>query len=331
MLNVTNQSWVSALALAALSMGCAGDAPALAGDAPTSDAGGTSGAGAGAAASADAPDAVALDAAAPDATAADGCAAAADPGDHDLTITSGGLERSARLHVPDALEPDAAAMLVLALHGFGSNSVAMEALTGLSNVSSERGFLVVYPQGLGSAWNGGACCPGAAGDDVQFIRDLVAEVSRTHCVDPKRIFATGISNGGLMANRLACEASDLFAAVAPVASAIGVACSPERPVAHMAFSGTADPLVPIAVTEQEVATWRMLNGCVTDAEQVFAEGDATCEQWSDCDDGADVQLCRIEGGGHTWPGGVAVPILGATSTDLDASDAMVDFFDAHGR
>ena len=232
------------------------------------------------------------------------------------------------MHVPASYRAQRATALVIGFHGFSRSGEQHEQMSGMSVFADAHGFIAAYPDGLGGAWNGGTCCT-TESDDVAFTRDLVSEVSLHYCIDKKRIFATGISNGGLFTNRLACEAADLVAAVAPVASGIGVACEPARPVAHLAFAGSADPLVPHGVTELEVQQWRNLNGCSDVSEQVYSQGDATCLEWSECSEGAAVRFCTIDGGGHTWPNSPEPLPWGKTSVDIDASAEIFDFFEQH--
>jgi polyhydroxybutyrate depolymerase len=257
------------------------------------------------------------------------CAGKQGPtGDLTLTLGSDAAARTYLLHVPESYTGAAPAMLVLSFHGFSSDGPQQAAVSGMSGVADERGFLAAYPNGLNHAWNGGTCCPGAAADDVQFARDLVAAISESYCVDPKRIFATGISNGGLFTDRMGCDAADLVAAIAPVAAGIGVSCTPSRPVPVLAFGGSADPFVPFAIQQAQATEWTQLDGCSETSTQVYAQGDATCVEWSECNAGAAVRFCTIDGGGHTWPGGVPIP-FGKTSTDIDATREMVTFFEAH--
>jgi len=232
------------------------------------------------------------------------------------------------MHVPEGYRSNKATPLAIGFHGFSRSGEQHEQMSGMSAAADDHGFIVAYPDGLGGAWNGGTCCT-TTSDDVAFTRDLVKEVSLHYCIDPKRVFATGISNGGLFANRLGCEAADLVASVAPVASGIGVTCEPSRPVAHFAFAGSSDPLVPYSVTSLEVEQWRKLNGCADVSRQIYAQGDASCLEWSDCLEGASVRFCTIDGGGHTWPGSPEPLPWGKTSTDIDASAEIFDFFELH--
>jgi polyhydroxybutyrate depolymerase len=206
--------------------------------------------------------------------------------------------------------------------------------------SDAAGFIAVHPLGTGSSksWNGGACCGEAASkpvDDVQFVRDLLDEVATRICVDDKRVFATGMSNGGFLSHRLACELSDRIAAIAPVAGVLGVkTCSPKRAVPVMHFHGTADSLVPYAgnadfpSVEEMMAAWAARDGCASTPATSFEKGDTKCRTWSGCATGSLVTLCTVDGGGHTWPGGLPIP-TGKTTTAISATDAMWTFFVDH--
>ena len=264
-------------------------------------------------------------------------------GDSIVTVTSGGVLRNADVHVPEKYDPSAPTTLVLNFHGFGSNSFQEALLSLMNDASDERGFIVAYPNGTVNSWNAGLCCGTAASlavDDVAFTAALIDELSKAYCIDPKRIFATGMSNGAFLSHRLACEMSDKIAAIAPVAGVLGIPfedCEPERKVPVMHFHGTADLLVPyegggvslFPSVDDSIARWREIDGCGAALEVTFDQGDTQCVSPKDCADGAEVILCTIDGGGHTWPGGTPVPSLGVTSTDIDATAQMLDFFEKH--
>ena len=253
-------------------------------------------------------------------------------GDSTLTLTSGGLARDSLLHVPPSYDAAQGAMLVINYHGFSSNAPEQVALTGMNPVADAKGFVVAYPDGLGNGWNSGDCCselqpPNV--DDVQFTRDLLALVGSQYCIDPSRIYATGFSNGGFMSHLLACKMADTFAAI---------------PVLHI--HGTADPVVPYdggkalkllpPIVFRSVATtmsfWRASNACLGAPVVELGKGDATCVRWGDCQAGADVELCTLSGDGHQWPGSsLVVPGLGPTSTSLDATSFIADWFLAHPK
>lgn len=142
--------------------------------------------------------------------------------------------------------------LVNNLHGFTPNAAEQERLSGMSAKADEVGFIVVYPEALGNsqAWHVGPGAQGAA--DVEFIRDLIRHLKSQWSIDPGRIYATGISNGGGMVHRLACDLSDVIAAIAPVSGAylFSKSCQPTWPVPVVAFHGTADQIVPYEVKAQ---------------------------------------------------------------------------------
>lgn len=269
-----------------------------------------------------------------------GCAGTAvAPGNHDWTLASGGRSRVARVHVPPAYDGKKPVPVVLNFHGRLSSPAQEEAISEMTPKSDAAGFVVVYPTGVGQTWNAGYCCGEAQTqnvDDVGFTRALLDELGTKLCIDKRRIFATGLSNGGFMSHRLACELSDRIAAIGPVAGHANLAtCAPARAVPVMHFHGTADNLVPypggfgMVSVEDSMKAWAKRNGCAATTKPTYTKGDARCVTYDGCPVGGDVTLCTIADGGHTWPGGAPVPYLGKTSQDLDATDAMWTFFEAH--
>ena len=260
------------------------------------------------------------------------------------TLTVDGLPRTARVHVPASYDPARPTPLVLDLHGYSMSGLTQAELTRLPAKADAAGFVVVHPDGTGAplGWNAGACCGTAAStgvDDVGFVDALLAELDARLCVDPRRIYATGFSNGGFLAHRLACERADVFAAIAPVSGVIGVAtCAPSRPVPVLHVHGTADTVVPFAGSpglgfpsvDATITGWIARDQCAAPAVETFAQGDARCVSYRGCAGGAEVALCTITGGGHTWPSGGPFP-GGHQSTDLDATATIWDFFVAHPR
>ncbi|NOR90879.1 MAG: hypothetical protein GQ524_11580, partial [Anaerolineales bacterium] len=203
-------------------------------------------------------------------------------------------------------------------------------------------------------WNSSTAFTDSDVDDIQFIADLIDEVSNIMAVDPSRIYVDGMSNGGSMANRVACELADKVAAVGvvtgpPVEPPGG--CNPERPISLIAFYGTDDPLVayeggivresfisklihrssnPIAFpsVESYIEAWAERDGCPPVPEPIPAQGDASGVRFTDCKNSSEIVFYTIEGGGHTWPGGRPT-FVGKTSSDIDASQVMWKFFKAH--
>ncbi len=268
--------------------------------------------------------------------------AAVIPGDSVQTIESGDLTRTYKLHIPEIYDISEPAPLVLSLHGFTSNSEQQELYTGWDEIADSENFLVVYPQGAQtpSRWNAGPTLFTRANpvDDVVFIRELIAKITENYCIDTARIFVNGLSNGGGMTNRLACEMADQIAAIGTVAGAystLGDACEPARPMPVISFHGTDDPLVPYEGSrifppiQEWAAEWAARNGCDPTPEIISATGDTSGVHYVNCDENADVILYTIDEGGHTWPGGPPLPILGKTTDNINASATMWEFFVAH--
>ncbi|HEX6201670.1 MAG TPA: PHB depolymerase family esterase [Thermoanaerobaculia bacterium] len=274
-------------------------------------------------------------------------------GDHDRLFHEAGEEREVRLHVPPGERPDSLP-LVLVFHGGGQSGPRVAELVDMDRVADAERFLVAYPTGTrgiagGYTWNGGACCGAAMRrnvDDVAFVSHLVRRLVEEGCVEPRRVYATGVSNGAVFVYRLGCEISEQIAAIAPIAGAMMVdSCRPQRPVPAIVFHGTGDRDVPVEggrnlqsgarrafpPLDESLATLLRINGCDRDARVVYDEGDATCRAYQGCSPGGAVTFCRIHGGGHTWPGGqpFRAERLGKTSQDISASREMWEFFDAH--
>ena len=274
----------------------------------------------------------------------------------EVSLAYAGAMRTYRLYVPSSPDP-AGAALVVALHGGGGNAANLERTIGLNALAEREGFLVAYPNGSGRldeillTWNAGNCCGYALDrqiDDVGFLRALVDQLQATFPLDRRRIYATGMSNGGMLSYRLACEAADLFAAVAPVAGALNVEdCEPSEPVSLLAIHGTADQHVlfeggPPAVTADSharldrsvhyaVTFWAARDGCGLEPE-ASQTGGVVHEIYSNCIPGLGVELLAVEGGGHAWPGAAPFSPQGDEPyPGLDASLAMWEFFKAHPK
>lgn len=260
------------------------------------------------------------------------------------TLSHGGLARTIRVHVPASYDPTRPTPVVLDFHGYTMSAQTQADLTRLPAKADSAGFIAVHADGTGTpqGWNAGDCCgtPAATNlDDVGFALALLDELEARLCVDARRVYATGFSNGGFLAHRLACEAADRVAAIAPVSGVIGIdTCTPSRPVPVMHFHGTADTIVPydgggltgFRAVETTIAEWAARNDCTGEPVETFAQGDSRCLAHRTCSGGAEVTLCTVTGGGHTWPGGAYFP-GGHITTDLSATDAMWDFFVAHPR
>ena len=268
----------------------------------------------------------------------------------------GGLVRTYELHVPAGVSHPSA--LVVNLHAAGATGRDQAALTHYDSVADAHGFVAVHPDGIDLSWadGRGASLPDRQGvDDVGFIAALVGRLVAEYGIDPGRVFVTGLSAGAFMANRLACDRADLFAAIAPVAGTLGtnVGCSPSRPVSVLATHGTADPIVPydggtmtgrggdsdVLAAPGMVQRWQQIDRCQNTPSQdaLPNNGDGTGTQrltYPQCAAGTAVEFMRIDGGGHTWPGApeiLPVQAVGSASHAFDASEASWQFFAAHGR
>jgi polyhydroxybutyrate depolymerase len=233
-------------------------------------------------------------------------------GDYRGEIESGGQTRQYLLHVPATYKPEEAAALVLVFHGAGISAERFVDYSGFSHVADREGFLIVYPQGLGEAWN--------PSRDVQFISDLIDLLQRRCYIDPDRIYASGHSNGASMVNRLACELAGRIAAIGTLSGGYQAStrCSPSHPVAVFAIHGTADPVIPYDGVPEWALAWAQRNGCNPEPIEVVRNVLISEKQWSNCQAGADVILYTIQDHGHEWP------------TELiNAGQIIWEFFEVH--
>jgi polyhydroxybutyrate depolymerase len=261
-------------------------------------------------------------------------------GDHSLSIRHDGRQRDFFVHVPPAVRDGRALPVLLAFHGGGGEANGFRAYAGLDSVADRAGLIVVYPEGTGPlpnrlhTWNAGGCCGYAkdnAVDDVGFAIAIVDDLEGRIRTDARRIYATGHSNGGMMAWRLAAERADRIAAIAPVAGAMTLdVFSPSRPVPVLhvhsvddpraPYEGGTGPPFPLTNTrvdhepvEDALDRWIVVNGCATEptvAEtrrgqpgQSDASHTATLFVWSGCAGGTEVAHWKLTGAGHGWPGG----------------------------
>lgn len=276
------------------------------------------------------------------------------------TLDHDGIQRTYWVHAP-AAAPTTGAAMVLALHGGGGDGQKMARMTDFNLVSDAHGFVAVYPDGVSNRWNDGRTAPGVADvDDVGFLTALIDAAAAEFAVDPKRVYITGASNGGMMAFRMACERSNRLAAIAPVMASLPVewsdACAPAEPLSVLHIHGTEDPLVPydggeiiivrrshgrVIPVEDTIAFWVRSNGCNTEPEidtlpDIDPSDGTSIKRYTYTGglNGTEVVFYKVEGGGHTWPGGeqyLAEWIIGKTSHDMDASAVIWDFFVSHPK
>jgi polyhydroxybutyrate depolymerase len=263
------------------------------------------------------------------------------PGTFRDSLQVEGYRRDFTVHIPPGYQPGVPLPLVLDLHAYSYSVFQQAEMSQINAKADEVGFVVVHPQALGnpSTWYG--YLPGLPGQiDKSFFAELLAYLQRQISIDPTRIYATGFSDGGAVANALACEMSDTFAAVAPVSGFHGDLdnCAINRPVSVLAIHGTADPLIPyegrpgeIAPVHLWLAAWAERNGCDPVSQVEELDRGLTVETWGDCDGGATVVLYTRPGGDHVWPGSAAGEELEGRPAELNATDLIWEFFEAHPR
>lgn len=267
------------------------------------------------------------------------------------TLSVDGRLRSYTLVLPPGLAAQGTARvpLVIALHGGGGSAAQFEASSLLTTKAAAAGFAVMYPNGTSAGsglntWNGGGCCGYAVAngvDDVAFIRQALIDATASHPLDAARVYATGHSNGGIMAYRLACELADRIAAIAPNAAAhMAEPCTPARPVPVLHLHSRLDTNVPITggqgsgvagvpfpALETTLSRWVAIDGCASPATVEVQAARYTHSTWSGCQGGAAVELYVSDDGGHAWPGGLRGSAVGDTpSTALNANDLAWGFF-----
>jgi polyhydroxybutyrate depolymerase len=293
----------------------------------------------------------------------------------------GGVDRDVERVIPSTYDGSTPHPMIVSLHGFTSSIEQNNLFSDLPAVAAERGYVLLSPQAepatiafggnavTGAVWNvglGEVDEESGLQDDAGFLLDLVETVSAELCVDPDRVYLTGNSNGAGMATALACVAPGVFAAMAPV-SGVNLAgqCTHRPLTALIAFHGDADPLVPYdggspartgwtnPAVEESVSSWAVAAGCAAEPQVAMPFDDIELQRWVGCDDGLDVELYRVLGGGHTWPGMLnyvdagalaelaadqplvevadldLAAIAGHMTVSIEATQLMVDFFDEH--
>ena len=304
-------------------------------------------------------------------------------GDYEIEL-SGWPGRQYLIHVPTNYDGKKSLPLILALHGTGGSSTYTVKLTCpngdetsdkcMNKLADRENFFVVYPMGTidpaqpklsrtfnaGGGKNGYLCIQGYACehniDDIKYFNELLNDVEKKYKVDKNMIYATGLSNGAVMSQRLACQMADRIVAIAPVSGVNQYStvenCNPSKPVAVVEFHGTSDSVAPYEggkgrydkgirlSVSKTVSDWVQRNDCNTESKKENLpdkekEGNtATKETYSGCESNADVVLYTISNGGHTWPDGwqyLDELLVGKTSKDINANEIMWDFFKNHPR
>lgn len=275
------------------------------------------------------------------------------------SLISGGQNRNYIVHTPPGWQPNMPGPVVVALHGMLQSEEGMNSYLGLNEVADREGFAVVYPHGLGNAWKDGRAPQlrmtfwSPPSDDVEFLSKLVATLTEKRFADPSRVYLMGISNGGYMVYRMACERPEMFAAFATLSATVPSyyvnSCKPGRPVPVLMMNGTADMIVPyygnglpgsmsLLPVTQTAKLFAKINGCDKPQEAPVPSHSSNGTSvsliyWSNCTERAAVLLFRVNGGGHQAPSigeGRVTPMglqmLGLRNHDVDAAEEVWAFF-----
>lgn len=264
-----------------------------------------------------------------------------------------GLERTYVLNLPPNYYEGNDFSLVIALHGGAGSAEQFESTSKLTEKANSSNFIVIYPEGIQrtgllklQTWNAGACCGSAVEnnvDDVKFISLLIDELVSKYNINSKKIYATGHSNGGMMAYRLACELSNKIAAIAPNGCTMVTAtCNPVRPVPILHMHSELDTAIPyqgglgsgvgtsgieLDAIETVLDSWSSKNTCANEAEVLVENSDYTHTRWTNCSDNVSLEYYLTKDGGHGWPGGLP----GTNNADnpsavINANDLLWEFF-----
>lgn len=285
-----------------------------------------------------------------------------------------GLNREYFAHIPSNYRNTLPMPVVLVFHGGGGNARQIAQFSGFNTLSENEGFLVIYPQSIDKHWNDGRESEkfrdhDAVINDVAWVEKLILEINKTYVVDHHRIYATGISNGGIFSQRLAIELGQHFAAVASLTAQIAeplADAKPKNPISILIMNGTKDPFVPyeggdvtphffprfskmlkllsrgaVISTDATIEFWLKHNeidtkGIVASQPDLDTTDGSTAErtEWTNTKTGVAVVLYKIIGGGHTWPGArqyIPIRTVGHTNQDINASKEIWDFFSQHQK
>ncbi|MEQ1931311.1 MAG: PHB depolymerase family esterase [Parvularculaceae bacterium] len=276
-----------------------------------------------------------------------------------VELNVGGDNRYYLIYVPRSYKPGAPTPLVMVFHGGGANAEKMAGQTGFSALAEREGFIVAFPNGSPMRLKGSASWNTESGqfkdrseksgvDDVGFVRAALSRIKRDYNIDSRRVYATGMSKGGMFAYTLACRMSDEIAAIAAFSATMTIArCEPTQPVAILHVHGTADRTVPLDGGKGDLTAggnnyppvargidfWKSRDRC-TAQEDVTKDGpETTCYAYRSCV--RDVKLCLIEGHGHGWPGKPAVKwqrqMKVNVSQTFDGTGEAWEYFETHPK
>ncbi len=272
-----------------------------------------------------------------------------------FSLKVNGIDRKYLLHLPAKYDSKKPTPLLFAFHGGGGfmEHMATETLYKQISKSDENGHIVVFPNGHSklptgkfATWNAGKCCGDARdskSDDVAFVKMMLEKIKSEYNIDPKKIYATGMSNGGLFSYRLACEMSDVFSGITAVAGTDNTeVCNPVKPISilhihaqnddRVIFTGGAgfeknkSQVTDFVSVPLTIAKWVKINQCEATPKRVFTIKGAYCDEYTGCKDHVKVKLCVTETGMHSWPGGQKEKGDEPPSQAISANDMMWEFF-----
>jgi polyhydroxybutyrate depolymerase len=280
------------------------------------------------------------------------------------TIQVGALQREYILHIPAKLDKNKPLPVVFVFHGGGGSAIREAKSSGFAALAQRERFLVVYPQGIGQNWNDGRVTTVSQAhrdgvDDLAFFDAMLASMAKEYAIDNKRVYATGLSNGAIFSHYLGANRADRIAAIAPVAGGIADPFhkdfKPSEPVSVLIIQGTKDPIMPyeggeialrggkargrIIGTDETIELWNRNNGSATEPNGVELpdrdpKDGCRVKQYRWLQKSTEVQLLRLDGGGHTWPGGaqsLSSRIVGPVCQDFDATTVIWAFFKAQAK
>ena len=265
-----------------------------------------------------------------------------------LFANYGGLQRRFIVHLPTGYTSGQHPPMVINMHGYGSNDGQQELYTQMDVVADANHFVVVYPNGVDSAWNVGWVGALDAGvNDVGFMSLIIDTMSQLYGIDLNRVYATGMSNGGFMSHKLACDLGNRIAAIASVAGtfsdSMNTTCNPSRKMPVMQIHGTLDPTVPYGGfaggigVEATINKWLGYDQCTATNDTIMLANTSTTDNttvqritYHTCGDSTEVVFLKVISGGHTWPGAALdIPPYGYTNHDINASQEIWNFFNRY--
>lgn len=259
-------------------------------------------------------------------------------------FTYDNVYREFRIYVPPTYDASNPTSLVINMHGYTSSAFQQEVYTQMNSVADTAGFILVYPDGINASWNSGFTVPYNGGvDDVGFLSAMIDTLGFHYNLDPAKVYACGMSNGGFMSFRLACDLEDRIAAIASVTGTMTTLqlnnCTATRPVPVLQIHGNNDMTVAyngdnLSVSvDSTLSYWKNINQCTTpvvyDTLPDLDPNDSstvTSQYFGGCQGGVEILHYKVDNGSHTWPGGLPIPTLGVTNNDINASREIWEFF-----